>query len=229
MESNLQPSFIPKKPMSQPGVRAPHKVSFFSLITTIVFITALLIAGGVFGYKKVLSSSLTKKGAELDTELKKFDRTLIDDLTHLDARLNTSVELINKHLSVSAFFKTLGDVTLKAVRYSSFSFTAGVNEKPKIVMDGQAQNFAAVALQAQEFTKKENAKYFQNVVITDPNLDTKGNVTFSFSGFIDTKSLSYPEVLKAQAASGSGTLLNQTPISTSTSSQATTTNRTTSR
>jgi hypothetical protein len=84
---------------------------------------------------------------------------------------------------------------LKNIRYSSFSYQSQSNSQPPtITMEGQAVSFSDVALQAQEFQKEENKKYLSSVVISNPNLDQKGNVIFSLSGTIIPQAFYFSQI-----------------------------------
>jgi hypothetical protein len=234
MDSNVQPSFIPKKPLTQPtGPRPHHSVSFFSIIATVVFFTSILIAGGVFGYKYFLNKQLTEKKADLKTSLKSFEPMLINDLGRLDARLLAAKELMDNHFAMTGFFDVLEQATLRNVRFMNFAFTTTA-EASTVNMTGEAASFVAVALQADEFQKQDIRKYINNVVITNPNLASNGNVSFSLTGTIELKNLSYGKLMKTSGVSLTSSTTpasltaSTTPATASTTpTTATTTSRTT--
>jgi hypothetical protein len=229
MDTNIQPSFIPKKPISQQPAKQGHHTSLFSLIATIVFITTLLLSGGVFGFEWYVNKSIEEKKQTLQDELNKFQNALVAELSRLDARFSTANDLLQKHLSLSEFFNVLGKATLTNVRFASFSFNNAESAKPLISLDGQTLNFTAVALQQQELAKPEYAKFIKDVVIANPNLDEKGNVSFSFNGMLDPQQLSYRNVIKLQgvtiASTTTRTVATTTPA-TATTTRATSTNTT---
>jgi hypothetical protein len=224
MESNVQPSFIPKKPLTPPSQKSVHHVSLFSLITTVIFVTVLVICGAVFGLKKYQEGQLAQKQNDLKAQLDTFEPSLVADLSRLDNRLTNAQQLLNQHLSISAVFSALGNATLKNVRFSSFALSNGVGQRPTINMNGQAQNFTAVAQQVIEFQKADNLKYIKDVSIVNPNLDAKGDVSFTFSASVDPKFLSYGLVQKNQGIniSSSTPIVQTTTTSTSTSTASTT-------
>ena len=222
MENNVQPSFIPKKPLSQLGSKAPRQnISLFSIIATVVFVTVIIIAGAVFGFKSYEENLLTKKKAELEATLASFQPSLIQELTRLDNRLIAATNLLNQHLSITDVFTAIGNATLKNVRFSSFSFSYAPGLQPGLIMDGVAQNFTAIALQAQEFNKPDNLKYIKNPIISNLNLNKDGTVNFSFVATVDPKFLTYSEVSKAQGITVSSVTVPA--ISTTTTSVASTT------
>jgi hypothetical protein len=145
----------------------------------------------------------------------------VSELARLDMRFNSAGELLEKHLSVSTFFNVLGKSTLRSIRYANFTYKAELGAAPKIKMEGQAQNFAAVALQIDEFNNTENKKYFTGVQVTEPNLDQKGNITFMFNSELNAPSFSYATVQLAKGVSISST----TPFGSTTQQTGTTTSR----
>jgi hypothetical protein len=218
MDSNVQPSFIPKKTLTQPGQRPKQHVSLFSLIASIIFMTVVLIAIGVFGYKFFLIKSIEHKKEDLQTELNKFQGKQIEDFMRLDNRFTAAQELLNKHFSLSAFFSKLGQTTLKNVRFSTFLFnTEGGN--PTVALTGEAVSFTAVALQQREFAKQENSAFYKDGVVTNPNLDKDGNVTFSYTMGLNPAPFSYVNGLKEK-----GITIEATPVkATSTTALASST------
>lgn len=225
MDNNVQPSFIPKKPLSQQSQSPRSHVSLISLISTIVFITVLLLAGIVYGAEFVVSKNIEEKKETLQAELNKFQGALVNELSRLDGRFGTAQSLLDKHLSVAQIFDVLGDATLKNVRFTGFTFS-NENQHPVIALDGQTANFTNVALQQQELTdtKKIASSYFKDVVVTNPNLDSKGNVAFTFSASLDLQKFAYANVIKSQ-----GVTVASTTVRASVSPTGSTTNATSSR
>jgi hypothetical protein len=207
MDTNVQPSFIPKKPLGQQTAVKPQRtISFFSLIANVIFITSVVLAIGIFGYEKYLQSQLLEKKADLEAKIEEFDRALVAELSRLDSRLTSAQTLLNNHVALSAFFDIVDDLTLETVRFTSFSYSAkGSGDVLSIIMGGQAKNFASVALQQAEVLKSENEKYFTNPVFSDLNLDKDGNVTFKFTSFIKKPSFSYSALMKEDGVSVTAT------------------------
>jgi hypothetical protein len=188
MEGNFQTSFIPKKPILD-GTTRPRGTNVVSLITGIIFILVLLLAGGVVGYKYYLSHSIETTQTALDTELQKFSEQKIVEFTKLDNRIETARMLIDQHVALSNFFEFLGNITLKSVRFSSFSYAAKDSTHLAVTMSGQAQNFSSVACQAIIFANQPGQ--VGNPNFSNFNLDAKSNVVFAFIGNINPRSFTY--------------------------------------
>jgi hypothetical protein len=216
---NVQPSFIPKRPVTQPVGKPKRNVSFFSLIATVIFITSLVIWGAVFGYKYYLDSDLTSKQASLQAELDKFQSSLVADLSRLDTRISTANDLLTNHISVSTLLSVINNFTLRNIRFSGFTYSAQDPKAPSISMGGQADSFISIALQGDELTKPDYTKYIKNPILGNPNLDKDGHITFSFNSTIDPQALSYSLLMKPQGV----TLSSTTPqVASSTTATSTT-------
>ena len=69
----------------------------------------------------------------------KFEPGLITDLQVLDKRLNSSKEILSKHISISPIFRSLESLTLKSVRFSKFAYEIrnDKDRKFEVKMSGQ--------------------------------------------------------------------------------------------
>lgn len=194
MENKFQTSFIPKKPLTQGFSRPARTTNFFSLITTVIFVTVLALCGGVWGYQNYLKTQNQKAVEEIQAITAQFQPSLLAELMRLDNRLTTTKTLLANHLAVSTFFDFLGKHTLKNVRFASFSYTVA-DSRISVAMKGQAVGFAAVALQAQAFNTQEVLQYFKSPTISDFGLDSSGNVSFGFGTFIQPNAMLYRNVV----------------------------------
>jgi hypothetical protein len=203
MEGNIQPSFIPKKPlMARPLTPAPQKpartINFFTLIIMVIFLTTLIITGVVYGYNFFLARQKTNLQAELKSELEKINKAEVAELSRVSTRLESSKFLLNQHLALSEFFDFLSRSTLQNVRFSSFTYKVQ-GQNIDISMGGQAKNFTSVALQSAEFLKAENRALIENPQFTNLNLSETGDVVFNFTGRLKPNQLLYKNILSAQA------------------------------
>ncbi|MDQ3076956.1 MAG: hypothetical protein M3Q63_02825 [bacterium] len=191
MDPKFQTTFIPKKPLIQTtNNRPPHTINFFTLISLIIFITTVILAVGVWGYQKYLTKNITTLETTLNTELEKFEPSLVADLGRLDTRLKSAKSLLNQHIALSSLFDFLSKVTLPTVRFSSFRYAIN-GQKITLTMSGQARSFSSVALQASELQQEKNLNYIQNPLFSNLNLDEAGNVNFDFTGTVDSSKILY--------------------------------------
>jgi hypothetical protein len=195
MESNLPSSFIPKKPLVDTVQSTGHSINFFSLIASIIFITVLLIAGGIFGYGMLTKKAIESKKQQLTKIEADFQTSELAAITRLDNRIESAKMLLRQHQAMSSFYDYLSSVTLRDVQFTNFSYTLR-DGKPAVSLTGRAPSFTALALQAAEFTKQSNLAYFANPSFSDFNLDSKGGVTFNVQGTVDLNNYLYSSTLQ---------------------------------
>ena len=179
MDNNLQPSFIPRKPLSQPAITQEHPKSLFSIIAIIIFVLSLLSAGGIYGYEYYLNNTLQQKNSALQTELNTFEPTLITDLSSLDAKISTANSLLNAHISTPRIFSAISAVTLMTVRLTSFNLSYRGGSSVVVAVVGQGKSYASVDLQQAEFQKPEYKKFISSSKVSGVSLDKNGGVNFS--------------------------------------------------
>lgn len=212
METKFQSSFIPRGPMAPVSAatlqRNSKKSGFFGLIAFLIFSAAILGSIGTYGYEKFLVSRIAKMGEELEAARQSLEADALQEVMRLNTRIESTQKIVDKHTAMSPLFDFLEANTVKTVRFNNFSYQHGALGI-KLNLKGEARGYTALALQAELFNK---SKYIKNPVFTNLQLDQKGNVTFSFTGDLDSAIISYktpPQILVPV-------------ISSATSSQATT-------
>ena len=188
MDPRFQSSFIPKKPVMTSMRPARGPINLLSLISTIVFIIALALGGGVFLYQSYLNNSIASDTQSLNLTKSQFDPATINDIIRLDSRLNTANSLLSQHAELSNLFLVLENTTLQTVRFTNFNFTIGDKNTLTLSMNGEALGFADVALQAAAFNK---SPYFKNLIVTGLSLESSGGVAFMISVNVDPSLISY--------------------------------------
>jgi hypothetical protein len=191
MEGQFQTSFIPKQPIVQKtsGFR-PRESNLVLRITVIILIATVAAAIGIFAYINYLQYSNDKLRSDLDVAIRNLQPSLITSIARLDTRIKSAKTLLDQHVALSNFFTLLNRATLTTVRFSSFHYTA-TGQKISVTMGGEAQNFAAIVLQAEEFSKKDYTSYISNPLFSNLNLDKSGNVTFNFTADLNPQSFLY--------------------------------------
>jgi hypothetical protein len=89
---------------------------------------------------------------------------------------------------MSQFFDLLEQATLKSVRFKDFRYNASGDGRSSIALSGEADSFAAVALQSDAFGQ---SRFIREPIFSNLDLDNKGNVIFDFSAFVDPSLISY--------------------------------------
>ncbi len=188
MAEQFQTSFIPKKTFDIAGeAKSKPRGSILFTAAVIVLVLAVLSAGGVFGYKKFLESSIENKREALQRARSAFEPELIRELSHLDTKIATAEKLLTEHVAISGIFDLLQSATLETVQFTNFGF-AVEPEGIRLTMSGVARSFNSVALQSDEFVKN---RFISQPVFSNLALNQRGDVTFSASALIDPAAVSY--------------------------------------
>jgi hypothetical protein len=193
METPIQTSFIPKKPMdSSPSVSSSSNrpTNWILFIATIIFIASLALAVGVYFHR----AYLIKQQAALDSQIERakasFEPEFVSDIEKLDRKLTASSKILENHITASPVFELLSTLTLKQIRYSEFSFTVDENNvsNARVLLSGKADGYRTIALQADLFSSNRNIidPIFSNLV-----LDEKGQVLFDLAFEVPIDSILY--------------------------------------
>jgi hypothetical protein len=192
MDSNLQTSFIPKRPMQgATSFKSPVTVNIFSLIAITIFVVAILASGGLYFYNRLLQKNISDMQSQLETAKNSFDSSVVSKLQNVSNRIASANELLSSHISVSPVLDIIGKYTLKSVRFRSFNYNLKDGDIT-ITMKGEAKSFSSVAVQADEFAKSPELK---NPILSNYNLDGNGNVIFDFTAMVDKNSILYKKML----------------------------------
>jgi len=177
VETRFQTSFIPKRPQAN-GVayrRDQGGMGFFAIIATILFIIAALACLGLFFYGTFLKSSIATKDAELRATHDALDKTALNTFKNLGRKTASAENILSRHVAFSRVADFLESVTLRNVRYKSFTFETVPGNTSKISLKGEAQSYAAVASQAYVLSIHDSVASVSFGALT---LDDKGTVSF---------------------------------------------------
>jgi len=184
-------SFIPKGQIVdsfQTENKKTGKIGLLLLISIIIFIVSLILAGGVFLLGQYKTKTIQNKIASLERAKGSFEPALIEQLSKLDTRINSAEKVLDNHVSVSLFLKLIEKLTLKTVRFNEFEFTDKGNGSFFVTMRGEAKNYSSVALQSDMFSGN---KYIQEPIFSGFKLGPGGNVLFDFSAIINKDLILY--------------------------------------
>jgi hypothetical protein len=211
MDPQVPTSFIPKKSLDtgyvRGGVRTSGSFGLFFLLALLIFIASIAAAGAAFGYHQLLSQQLASKAKSLTLNEQAFDPAVIDQLSRVDDRITQAQKLLNAHLAPSSIFGFIGLHTLQSVRFTSLSYALNGDGTVLLSLSGNADSFATVALQSDEFATTKGLK---NIVFSGIIPDDKGNITFAVSANLDPSLILYVKSLatgsdSTQAPTSSGT------------------------
>ena len=194
MEVKMQTSFIPKKPIIE-SQSTGSGVSLFLLLSIILFIVALALAGGVWLWKGALVSQIEKDKAALVAAKDSYEEATINPLIRLDSRIEQSKLLLAKHIAVSPVFIMLEKNVLRNIQLKSMKFSSGNDAKIKIDLSGTASSYDALSKQADAFGSETLRLFISQPVISDFSPTTNGSISFNFTAMVDPKLVSYTNTL----------------------------------
>lgn len=192
MDADFRTTFIPKKPMipqaapSQTPVSRPAGILF--VISVIIFIVSLGIAGAVYGYKTYLKNEVADLAVQLERVQKTLDPNTIKEFTVMDKRLRNSETLLNQHYVMYPLFEVLRTTTLPTVRYTKLDLAYNESTDLVATLSGESDGYRSIALQSQALAQNADLKntIFSNFVVTP-----KGRVSFDVSFSIPKGDLSF--------------------------------------
>ena len=177
---DFQTTFIPKKPVGdavQPkqSERRNPSVGIFTMISTLLFILAIVVSVGIFFYNKLLVTNIDAMRESLAAAEDRIEQGFIVELQDLDKRLNNANQLIANHVALSPFFRFLEDNTLKSIQYDSFDFSFEEG-RPVATITGRARQYRTIAEQSINFGESSliETHVFSNFALTQ-----QGQVSFN--------------------------------------------------
>lgn len=197
MAQDFQTSFIPTgKQGSMPtsmipgGSRAPKK----DFLGKILFIVTLLIFIGTAistGYTIWYEDSLEKQIDTLEQELLVIQAAVVDGevdvIERMNNRLTQSNRLLSNHLAPLLLLEILEEDTLPTITFQNFIFEAD-GQNLQVTAGGEAANFESIVYQSDVYG--ENPA-FKDVLFSNLQRTPEGNVTFSFSTFLNKENILY--------------------------------------
>ena len=161
------------------------------LVSIVIFIVAVALAGAVFFYNEYLVSEIENRSIILDKEKGGLDLALIQELSRFDSRTKSAKQILDKHVSLISLFDFLEENTLKGVMFDSFDFDVKKNDLI-LELKGVADSYATIALQSDIFGKNKN---IIDPIFSDLGVNFSGEITFSVSSKIEPRLISYKENL----------------------------------
>ena len=185
MEPKFQSSFIPKRPIvgSAPGpVSVIRTTNLFSVLATVIFILAIGASGGLYIYKNVLSGQIGEADKNLASARAAFQPEKIQELADINGKLLASNALLGRHMVVSRLLSLFQTLTVKRMRFTSLTYTAGKDTPPTVSIIGEAATYNALAQQEAIFRENE---FIKDPQFSNFELSESGNVSVKFFASID--------------------------------------------
>lgn len=194
MEVKMQTSFIPKKPIIESSPSGSG-ISLFLLLSIILFIVAIALAGGVWLWQKSLVSQIEKDKAALVAAKDSYEEDTINPLIRLNDRIETAKILLGQHLAVSPVFTLLEQNVLRNIRLKSLKFSDAGNNKIKIDLSGTASSYDSLSKQSDAFGSETLRKFISQPVISDFSPTADGSISFNFTASVDPNLVSYENTI----------------------------------
>ncbi|TSC71690.1 MAG: hypothetical protein G01um101448_1108 [Parcubacteria group bacterium Gr01-1014_48] len=189
MDSPFKSSFIPKRSLEEQLPRRKSRtIGFLTLFVVIIFLTAVGFAGGVLLYQSYIKKDIANMHDELIRARQSLNPTRIEELRRLDTRIREARNRLDAHTAPTLLFKLLEANTLQNVRYRSFEYETLEDGVVHVVIDGQARNFSAVALQSDQLSEDKN---ILNPIFNDLNPNEEGFVDFTVDGSVAPDFIDY--------------------------------------
>lgn len=196
------------------------------VLAAVVFIAAVAMAAGLFGYGMYLQKDLDQKRERLQNAQSDLQPAFVQEIRRLDARLRHSETILQNHLALSPVFSLLEKSTLSSVQYINFSYLFSPEGVVTLVLSGVAPSFGALALQSDVLYRD---KTFTKVEFESVNLDTFGNVIFDLNLDVDQKVVGYRNMIMASTKKLESELPVVATTTTATSTSAGASTSTTSK
>ncbi len=199
MEQNFQTSFIPQKSIVKERVISAQSISFVTIISLFIFLAIAVGTGALYFYKGVLVKNIQEIENTLSLAQDRFEPSKISELQDLDNRLIAASDILSNHISVTPIFEALQQVTMKTVRFTSFSYTLPDENNSRVLVKlaGVGIGYRSVALQADLFSQNQN---FIDPVFSNLQLDDKGNVNFDLDFSVDPGFVNYKQTILTREA-----------------------------
>lgn len=180
-----EPSLIPKTyPVAGPEVRSGLGVLTF--LGIVLFVLALLIAGGVFFYKRILERQTQELSRSLERLEADFEPSLIRELSRTAKALEVGERLVGERHFASRFFNFLEERTLTRVRFRDLKLQVS---EGGVTLGGEAEGYTVLAEQASVF---ETSPLVQTLALANLALKENGNINFTMELTFDPSLMSSP-------------------------------------
>jgi len=191
MEPTFQTTFIPKKPLvNNQNSGSTGGVSLLVFLATILLVVSCALAGGMYLYRSNVEAKVAEMQKQLEQSSVSYDADLAFNIEDTNRRLTVAQDLVANHVSFSPLLITLGQNTLKTIRYTKMNAeqTVGSNASTTIKISGVAKNYDAIALQSDMFGKNRFIRdpIFSNLI---PTIDN--NISFDLSFTVDPSYMKY--------------------------------------
>lgn len=160
----------PQAPSAIPAqVKKRQTVRVFNLVTTIIFVLALVATIGVFLYANYLKEQVSTSRNNLN-EISSVDHSKkIAEIEAYDSKLNIAYTLLDNHIAPSALLNELESTTKETVQLTSLKYSYDPGFEIMLTLGGNTEELSSVALQKMEILKSGIFSDFAVIDITANN------------------------------------------------------------
>ena len=204
METKFQTSFIPKKPLTQPGSSSSsaspsiehQTTSVVLMVGVFVFILSALAAGGAYGWQVFLNSQQNEYKKNLDDLKSNVNLQLIVELKKEATKIDLASDLLNNHVAFSQIFGVISTFTASNIRFTGLDLQAPADRSKgvKLTLNGYSPDYDSLAFQSDELGHLEALgikNIILNPIIQNPVQNANSTISFDLSADIEPTSMLY--------------------------------------
>ncbi len=180
---------MPKQPVEMHPRQMESGNNMFLVVSLVIGAIALILAGAVFIYARVLAGESAAKQVELQTAEQAVSEGTVESFLRLRDRLSQAETLLSQHVLFSQFFDTLEAITLTNVRFTALSVSLNQDHTASVKMAGTAKTFNALAAQSAAFATQPLIK---QAIFSGIGADKSGVVSFTVSATLDPRLITIP-------------------------------------
>lgn len=181
MAVDFKSSFIPKEPITE-EVFKKKKAGVFGVIVVALFVTSIIVAGGMYFYKGFIKKDIASLQSQLAESEKNIDKKTITEMSRFAARLDIVKSVVFKHQVISNVLNSLASSTASSVYFTSFSYGALTPDNLSITLEGKATSYGSVALEENALMNNKN---FKSVVFSNLIPEERGLISFKANVSVD--------------------------------------------
>lgn len=165
MSDNSSTSFIPKNPVRGSSRPRPVKrLYLISIVASILFISTVFSAVGVFIYTLSLEQNLQAEQQRLVETRDAFNQSDLEQVLEFEARLRAANEILNQQVYLPALFTALEETALVSTAYTNFEYKKDALNTLRITLETKNPTFNGVLFQREVLASNQ---VLQGATITD--------------------------------------------------------------
>lgn len=174
-------------------------------VAVLLFFSSLLSIGGAYLWKQYLLSRQETYRQELAVREQQFNLSVISHLKVQSTKIALARQIIRDHVPASQIFSILSALTAEKVRFTAMDLETpdGTNSLYDLVLTGEGKDFSTVAFQSDVLNRLEQYglnTVIKNPIVSNPELNQDGTVTFALTASVDLKSKLEPGTAAVQDA-----------------------------